>query len=259
MRHRQLSIALLAIALFPTRAPGEDPPRTVSDNEFEWTDAAALKGGEWEMRESRDDSLGPGYPASISRQKTACVRTDSDYVWIEVARSHQIDGHPDEWTVEVVECFQVSRSDRKIVKAWRGKPGEEGRPVTVVAGVAGGVAAIPKVQKTGKVSREKLTVAGKEMSCEKVETQQPWKDEDGQSGVTTVTRWYSSEDPRCLFSRGRSKRNPTDGDDEIRWEGDKPTRKGREVLLTISNSDKGKLLIAFVGCGNDAKPTLVVK
>lgn len=212
----------------------------VMDNTMAYYDVASLKGGEWVEMETASEYPGMKMPATKS--KTACVKVDADNVWIETIAADQ------------VTCYQIAKKDRKIVKAWSGKVGGDGTALTVKpAPAAGPVApATYEITGTGKTSKEKVTLGGKEMDCEKVEVDQVMK-MSGMEMKSKTTTWYSEAFPFKYYVDKDAK--PAEVKDPIKWEGDKPAYKGGMVKM-VSEANGGKTVMAISGIGTDAKPSL---
>src|SRR6185436_17414538 len=107
-----------------------------------------------------------------------------DSVWIETVNADQ------------VVLYQIAKKDRKITKAWAGKVGEEGKELTVKAAPAGNNTPPPatEISGTGKVSKEKLSISGKDVECEKIEMDTVTK-MSGMEMKAKTTTWYSTEYP----------------------------------------------------------------
>ena len=215
----------------------------VYDNQMSSVDVAALKGGEWVETETMTEY--PGMTQPTLKLKTACVRVDADSVWIE------------SWVADQVTCFQVAKKDRRIVKAWTGKAGEEGKEQAVKPAPAAGPTPAARSETTGsgKVSKERISLGGKEFDCEKVEQEQVVK----MSGIeikSKITTWYSEGHPFKSFVDPNAK--PVEVKDPIKWEGDKPLCKGAIVKM-VTETNGARSTTQVCGVGSDAKPGLKMK
>ena len=234
-----ISSFMLALCSLQVRAQAME----VMDNTMSYMDVASLKGGEWVEMEMTMEY--PGYKPPATKSKTACVKVDADNVWMETTAA------------DVVTCYQIAKKDRKIVKAWTGKAGEEGTALTVKPAPAAGPTppATYEMSGTGKVTKEKATLGGKDFDCEKVEQNTVMK----MAGTETKSKsimWYSEAYPFKMYVDKDAK--PTEVKDPIKWEGDKPTYKGGMVKM-VSESGGGSMTNQLSGMGTDAKPSLKMK
>jgi len=239
--HKRMAIGSILLMLISLQAKAQ--VTEVYDNLMSTWDVAALKGGEWVETETLLEYPGTTQPAL--KMKTACVKVDADSVWIESRVADQ------------VNCYQVAKKDRRIVKAWTGNAGEEGTALTVRRAIDAGPTPAPNHEITGKgkASREKLNLGGKEFDCEKVEQEQVMKG-SGLEIKTKLTAWYSEGYPFKTFVDPNAK--PDDGKDPIKWEGDKPSCKG-SIVKMVTESNGGKSTTQVCGIGTDAKPGLKLK
>lgn len=209
----------------------------VYDTTMSGYDVASLKGGEWFEMETVSEMGGTAMPANKS--KTACVKADADNVWIEVT------------SMDMVTCYQVSKKDRKITKAWMGKAGEEGKECTVKAVPA---APASDVETTGTMtgSKDKQKIAGKEIDCIKVENDLTTK-MSGKETKSKSTMWYSKEHPFKMFIDEKAT-----AASKIKQVGEKP--EGNYVKMYSEMPEyKMKTTMTVTGWGTDAKPTLKMK
>jgi hypothetical protein len=215
----------------------------VMDSQMSYMDVAALKGGEWVEMETIMEYGGAKQPGTKS--KTACVKVDGDNVWIETSMGDQ------------VTCYQIAKKDRKIVKAWSGKAGEEGKELTVKPTPAPGPTPAPtyEMSGTGKVSKEKLSLGGKDFECEKVELNTVMK-MAGTETKSKSTMWYSEGYPFKTYIDKDAK--GTEAKDPYTWEGDKPSYKGGMVKM-VSEGTGYSSTTQVSGIGTDAKPSLKMK
>lgn len=216
----------------------------VWDTQMSYYDVSGLKGGEWVESETKMEYPGVAMPATKS--KLACVKVDGDSVWIETVNADQ------------VVLYQIAKKDRKITKAWSGKVGEEGKELAVKPAPAAGSTEPPKyeISGTGKVSKEKLSISGKDVECEKVEMDTTTK-MSGMEMKAKTTTWYSTEYPFKFYVDDKAPKQ-ADPYEKIKWEGDKPSMKGG-MVKTLSEANGGKSITAVIGWGSDAKPSLKMK
>ncbi|MEK7465975.1 MAG: hypothetical protein AAB074_01055 [Planctomycetota bacterium] len=215
----------------------------VFDNAWSECDVAALKGGEWVELEALVEYPGMSVPSKKARN--ACVKVDADYVWIESSVADQ------------VTCYQIARKDRRVLKAWKGNAGEEGKELTVKPAPVEGPtpAAGSECAGTGKISKEKISFGGKDYECEKVEVDQVMK-MSGMEIKSRTTTWYSDGYPFKFYIDPDAK--PAPAKDSIKWEGDGPSKKGGIVKM-VTETNGGKSTTQVIATGTDAKPTLKLK
>jgi hypothetical protein len=229
-----MGLALIAACPMMASAQGE-----VYDTAMSSIDVAELKGGEWYEQETK--MAYPGVDMPATKAKTACVKVDGDHVWIETSSQ------------DAVTCYQISKKDRKIVKAWSGKAGGDGTEMTVKATPTGGAGtANYEVSGTSTGSKDKISVAGKDIDCIKVVTDTTTK-MSGMEMKAKTTVWYSKDHPFKTYV-DKDAKDPYEG--KIKHEGDKP--EGNMVKME-SEASGGKTTISISGWGNDAKPTLNCK
>lgn len=212
------------------------PDPTVYDSMSTGWDVAALKEGEWVETETK----GSGYSM---KSKLACVGTKDGLVWIEQTNSSQAG-----W----VTLLGVDKADRKTKKAYWGKAGEEAKEIKVQAMPTGGGGAageMPKSKGTIKYSNETLTVAGKSVECQKMEsditTTYQGKDTRSQS-----TSWMSDKVPfRSWYDEKAADAYKNNSD--IKVEG-KYTLKGANLVKMTAQGTT----MEIVGMGTDAKMTV---
>jgi hypothetical protein len=234
---KTMVIGSLVLALCSTKAFAQ--ANEVYDNTMSYLDVSSLKGGEWVETETKMEY--PGYAPPGTKTKMACVKVEGDSVWIESTAA------------DMVTCYQINKSDRKITKAWSGKAGGDGTAMTVKAAPTGGAAtANYELTGTSKGSKEKLSVAGKDIECVKVVSETTMK-VSGTEIKSKSTVWYSTEHPFKTYV-DKDAKDPNEG--KIKHEGDKP--EGNMVKFE-SEASGGKTTMAISGWGTDAKPTLNCK
>ncbi|MEK7465974.1 MAG: hypothetical protein AAB074_01050 [Planctomycetota bacterium] len=233
-----ISSLMLALCSLQVRAQAME----VMDTTMSYMDVGALKGGEWVEMESIMEYGGAKQPATKS--KTACVKVDGDHVWIETSAA------------DVVTCYQIAKKDRKIVKAWSGKAGEEGKELTVKPAPAPGATPTPTYEMSGtrKVSKEKLTLGGKEFDCEKIDQETTMKMKGIPDTKSKSTMWFSDGYPFKSYVDKDAK----EVKDPTKWEGDKPTYPGGMVKM-VSEGTGYSMTQQVSGIGTDAKPSLKMK
>jgi len=242
MRKLTFVFGSLVLALCSMNAQAQMPDPTVQDTQFAAYDIGALKAGEWV--EYSMEAYGQKYS-----YKYACVGVEGDTVYIEYADMGLAMMH--KGTVILVA---VNKGDRKVTKAWWGKPGEKGKSIEVKATPAAGAGTpgeTPKMKGKGKVSKEKCNVAGKDFDCEKLEMEITTTVQ-GKDYVSKSSVWMAENVPFKNFVD--EKADPAKAMGDITWEG-KPSGKGT-MVKTESEMMGQKSVIALSGTGTDAKQTL---
>lgn len=236
-----MGLALLAVC--PMMAQAQMPDPTVYDTSMAYYDIGALKAGDWVEVETV--MMGGSYK---TKAKTACVGVEGDTVWIEVASPYG-DG--------TMLLYGVNKGDRKITKAYWGKPGEVGKELKVQPMPGGGVAPTsekPKQSGTVKVSTDKIKVGDQELECEKIESEITTESSAGKY-TGKMTMWYSEKVPFKYFIDEKAEK--TVDDSGIKYEG-KPSYKGG-VAKMISGEGQAKSETNVIGFGTDAKQTVKTK
>jgi len=233
-----------------TSAHAQMPEMPVYESAWQQLNFEGVKPGDWVE-----------YSDSGSRAKTALLKADDKTRWIETNTNPM--STADTYIVE------LDAKTGLALRAWKGKPGGEATPVKLEKFSTSDwteeekkefEASKPKFSnRTGKVSREKVTVAKQELDCEKVVDDHDVEEKSSLSDKMVKyhdrwTHWYSEEVP--AFERAPG----PEWNKDLKWEGAHPSSKGGEVRMTREN-EKGqvrweKKLVAF---GHDAKATLKVK
>jgi hypothetical protein len=250
---RRLPARLLASSAFLLLAfplPAEEPkpaPRVYELDMAGW-DAAALAAGDWVEHEM----AGPAWPQVGTKRpvrRLACVGVEGDVAWVEVTYRNApaaLDG--------MVLALAVRRTDRKVARAYWGKPGGEATEVKVQPGSPG--ASGPGVVKptctgSGKVAKEKTKAAGATLDCEKVELETHLTSSCCDERVRTTT-WVCDKVPfRAWIEEAPQVGGVTAA---VTWEG-KPAVKGGVAKRTVfaNNQLTTETLLKH---GTDAKETL---
>jgi hypothetical protein len=241
---KMMVMSTLALALCAMKASAQMPDPTVSDMQLSSYDIGALKAGDWVEYET--EAYGQKYST-----KMACVGIEGDVVWVEFADAGLAMMHKG-----AVILVSINKGDRKITKAWFGKPGEKGKEIKVSVTPKPADPAPKsdvKMKGTGKVSKDKAKVKDKELDCEKIEmdlvTSMGGKDYPSKS-----TSWYSEAVAFKFFQDEASKKSSDEMMKDVKWDG-KPEMKGGLVRME-SGEGATKSVQALVGMGTDAKMTL---
>lgn len=236
MRLRHV-FAVLAITASVAAAQESKPD--VSENAWLDYDVASLKNGEWvKMKLDRDGEKPLEY-------RLACVGVEAEVVWIEEDRT-TVESFPG----TVILC-SVGLKDRKVKRAFWGKPGEKGRELNLTRRILpdpGNDAAKGKAE----VTAGKVTIKGKEHVTEKIEI----KTEIEGFGAPVKARQVivlAAEIPFPLAVEADGKCRASIQEGTIEWTG-KPTWKGGVVTLQFEGGTKSTL--SLVDWGTDAKATL---
>jgi len=240
-----LSRPLHALALFaslaciPSTATAQHSKPDVSENAWLDHDVATLKNGDWVKRTLERDG------EAKLEYRLACVGVEADVVWIEEDRT----------TVEyfpgtVILC-SVGLKDRKVKRAFWGKPGEKGVELNLTRAMLvdpGNDAATG----TAEVTAGKATIQGKEHVTETIEI----RTELEGFGAPVKTRQVlvlSPEIPFALYADENGICRASIQEGKIEWKG-KPTWKGGVVTLLFDGRTKSTLKL--MEWGTDAKATL---
>ncbi|KAF0245875.1 MAG: hypothetical protein FD180_1234 [Planctomycetota bacterium] len=237
-------ICTLVLALCASMASAQMPDPTVSDMSMSMYDVGSLKAGDWVEYET--EAYGQKYST-----KYACVGVEGDVIWIEYSDAGLAMMHKGS-----VILVSVNKGDRKVTKAWFGKPGEKGKElkVSVTPKPAGDPPKSDmKMKGTGKVSKDKLKVKDKELDCEKLEMDIV-STMGGKDYPSKSTTWYCESLPFKYFQDEATKKNSDEMMKDVKWDG-KPEGKGA-VARQESGEGPAKSVMACVGCGTDAKATL---
>src|SRR5258706_2775080 len=216
-------------------------------------DVEALKASDWVEHEI-EMTGGENFKA-----KRACLTVDGDTAWIET-----------NWNLwqhsGTVFLLAVNRSDRKVAKAWWGKPGAKGKELKVKAYVADpSLAEIEQemwkteTKGTGKVSKEKLQVNGMQLDCERTDLDYVMTNPGWTTGKKnelielkeTKSKWIGEQVPFRAFSSAKVTYNL---ESHLKWEGKRTIRGG--TVKSVTESPNFKWTMTLVGWGTDAKGTL---
>lgn len=236
MRHLA-TLVLAALVALPASAEEQRPD--VSENAWLDLDVASLKNGDWVKRKLDRDGEKP------LEYRLACVGVEAEVVWVEEDRT----------TVEffpgtVILC-SIGLKDRKVKRAFWGKPGEKGRELNLTRAKLdnpGNGAATGKAE----VTAGKTTIKGKEHVTEKIEINTeveglgaPIKSKQVMVLAQGVPfGFHVDEAGDCI---------PSIQEGKIEWKG-KPTWKGGVVSLVTEG--RAKSTLTLVDWGTDAKATL---
>ncbi len=236
MRHLA-SLVLAALLVLPAAAEEQRPD--VSENAWLDLDVASLKNGEWVKRKLDRDGEKP------LEYRLACVGVEADVVWIEEDRT----------TVEffpgtVILC-SIDLKERKVKRAFWGKPGEKGRELNLTRARVpdpGNDAATGKAE----VTAGKATIKGKEHVTEKVEISTEVEGLGAPIKVKQVIVLAPGV-PFGLHADAAGVCRASIQEGKIEWKG-KPAWKGG--LVTLQLEGREKFTLTLVDWGTDAKATL---
>jgi len=235
----RISFAIACSIALASVASAEESKPDVSENAWLDYDVASLKNGEWVKRKlDRDGEKALEY-------RLACVGVEAEVVWIEEDRT-TVESFPG----TVILC-SVGLKDRKVKRAFWGKPGEKGRELNLTRQLLpdpGNDAATG----TAEVTAGKMTIKGKEHVTEKIEI----KTEREGFGAPIKTKQVivlAAEIPFALAVDEKGVCRASIQEGKIEWKG-KPTWKGGVVTLLFEGGTKSTL--SMVDWGTDAKATL---
>lgn len=219
-------------------------PHDVADTLLDPLDLASVKAGEWaESLLTREYRPKGGTSRTLrSRVRLACVKVEDDAVWIE--RTTSSAEKPEEKSVEL---FQIGKKDRRIRKAWSGKPGGTGREMRIVRRI------LPKAEKTtgtAKVVEEKLKIGESEWTCQRIDFEQVDRSQKEELKYRQGL-WLSDRAPfpfRLDEAYLRARYGP------LEWQGRPDGKRGivKEVFEGSSYTNTTELQ----AIGTDAVPTL---
>lgn len=233
-------LAAVAALSFCSAVRAEESQPEVRESDLAAYDLTAVKPGDWVEYERRFQ------PGNATRKyRMACVAADGKLLTVETDEAAGAT-HPGTLLV-----LQADRETSKVVRAWWGTAGGEGKELQVRGAAAEPEAppATVKVTGTGKVTRETVKAAGREFDCEKV-TVETSAEIGGEKHTALLTVCRSSEVTFALKTGGE--RTPG-----VVWEGE-PAAKGAVVRL-VSESGGIRAEMTLTGFGTDAKATLKVK
>jgi hypothetical protein len=231
---------LAFVAITASLAAAEDQKPDVSENAWLDYDVASLKNGDWVKRKLDRDGEKP------VEYRLACVGVEAEVVWIEEDRTTA-----EEFPGTVILC-SVGLKDRKVKRAFWGKPGEKGRELNLTRRILpnpGDSAATG----TAEVTAGKVTVKGKEHVTEKIEIK---TEREGFGAPIKVKQVIvlAPELPFALFTDETGDCQASIQEGKITWKG-KPTWKGGVVTLQFEGGTKSTL--SLVDWGTDGKATLL--
>ncbi|MBI2923293.1 MAG: hypothetical protein HYY18_19730 [Planctomycetes bacterium] len=230
---------LLVVAFLAGTAVAQDSPPDVSENAWLDHDFGGAKAGEWVKRRLERDG------EKAIEYRVACVAVDADAVWIEEDRTTA-----EYWPGTVILC-SIGRKDRKVLRAFWGKPGETGRELRLTR------ARLPDpgndaATGTAEVTAAKVKVGERELDAEKIEI----KTTAEGFGAPVKARQLivlAPEVPFPLYVDENGVCPASIQEGKIEWKG-KPAWKGGLVKLEFEGGTKSTLTLA--DCGTDAKATL---
>lgn len=242
MRKTTVVFGLALVAMCSITAQAQMPDPTVSDMQMSMYDIGALKAGDWV--EYEQEAYGQKYS-----MKYACVGIEGDTVWIEYSDAGLAMMH--KGTAILVA---VNKGDRKVTKAYWGKPGEKGKELKVTEtpkGDGSKPAETPKITGTCKISSEKCSAAGKDFDCEKMamETSMTM---NGAEYKSKTTMWKSDAVPFGYYMDDKGEWKKAMGD--IKMEGEAKCKGG--VVKTETEMSGMKTVMVLKGIGTDAKQTI---
>ncbi|MEK7468827.1 MAG: hypothetical protein AAB074_15735 [Planctomycetota bacterium] len=235
----RVCLVLAFVGIAASLAAAQDSKPDVSENAWLDYDVASLKNGEWvKLKLDRDGEKPLEY-------RLSCVGLEAEVVWIEEDRT-TVESFPG----TVILC-SVGLKDRKVKRAFWGKPGEKGRELNLTRRILpdpGNDAA----KGTAEVTAGKVTIKGKEHVTEKIEI----KVEIEGFGAPIKTKQVivlaaEIPFPLAMDEKGNCRASISEG--KIEWKG-KPTWKGGVVTLQFEGGTKSTL--SLVDWGADAKATL---
>lgn len=222
-------------------------PQDVADTLLDHLDLASVKSGEWaESLLTREYRPKGGTPRTLrSRVRLACIKVEEDAVWIE-----RITGSVEKPEEKSVELFQIGKKDRRIRKAWSGKPGGKGREMRIVKRI------LPKAEKTtgtAKVAEETLKVGESEWACQRIDLEQI--DRSQKEELKYRQRLWLSDRAPFPFRLDETYLRARYG--ELEWQGRPGGIRGivKEVFEGSSYTNTTELQ----AIGTDAVPTLKIE
>jgi hypothetical protein len=232
-----LSLALAATLPLPAAAQSDKPD--VSENAWLDFDLSKAKEGEWaKYRLEREGEKPIEY-------RVACVAVEAEVVWIEEDRT-TAEFHPG----TVILC-SVSLKDRKVKRAFWGKPGEKARELNLTKAMLpdpGNDAATGTVE----VAAGAVAIKGKEHATERVEFK---TETEGLAGVVRTRQVIVTAEgipfPLWVDEKGQCRASISEG--KLEWKG-KAAWKGGLTLLQFEGGTKYTLALTDWGAG--AKQTL---
>ena len=248
---------LIAILVLPALAWSQDPPRPVSEAEYDDYDVESMKAGEWTLHETVRESPGDDGKVEKSgyRVRRACVKADKERVWIESSG----------WPLEAKEAdevglCEVDRKTRKVLKAWLSEKGAVAK-VAEVKPAEG--KAPPEEEERGngasseQVVQEKLKIGTRELSCNVVKLEEFHPDKNFKTIPTRTNVWFSIDVPFRLrvTDAGVRKKNLI----PETWSKEFKVSQALVKFETAGGDANGKDTTTLVDFGKDAKATVKVK
>ncbi|MCC6737768.1 MAG: hypothetical protein IT452_01875 [Planctomycetia bacterium] len=239
MRFRHAFAVTALSTLFAATASAQDTKPDVSENAWVDFDFSSSKNGEWVKYKLVRDGEKP------VEYRVACVGVEADVVWIEEDRTTA------EFFPGTVILCSIGIKDRKVKRAFWGKPGEKGRELNLTRRQQpnpGNDAA----KGTGEVATATIKIKDKDHESEKVEIKTEVEGFEGSvkdRQVIVVAQGIPF--PLATDEKGECRVSISEG--TIAWKS-KPSWKGG--LYSMQFDGRVKSTLSLADWGTDAKATL---
>ncbi len=225
-------------------------PPPVNDGRFDDYDVASFKQGQWLESESVSEITEKDGTKRVEKKcrRMACVRVEDGAVWIE-----ETEWDPARAEERTVTLNMLNARERRIIRAWRGKAGGEGKETKVFKSL-GVMSVNPEgTTVTGAISSDTIKVGDTEHAAQKVvvTTVEPGKD----GARFSESFWLCKDLPFPI--RWTDKKVLKQYFNEAKLD---PPIDGVAALAGVVKKYPGaEFRVTVTAAGMDAKPTLNVE